>query len=194
MSNLLVIGPPGSGKCKLLESIVGSFDNVIWVTTLTSAEFVRKKVKHDNLWIVDTFTWKEREHLTDKDIVVRNPLNLNEISLAISKVMEKVERNYLLILNTISGLLVFHSYQRLMHFLRSLLVKIEDDDASGVFTLIKDAHERNVEISISMFFSNILVMDRGEVNFVKTTLPTEMNTANFRDEKVRRFIIDVLKA
>jgi hypothetical protein len=191
---MLIIGPPGSGKCKLLESVIGSFDNVIWVTTLSSAEFVRRRVHHNNLWVIDTFTWKERESLTEKDIVVKNPLNLNEISLSITKVIEGLEGTYFLVVNSISGLLVYHNYQRLIHFLRSLLVKIEDDKASGAFTLIKDAHERNIEISISMFFPNIVMMERNNLHFVKTVINVDNYTLDFRSEKARELITEILRS
>ena len=161
MSNVLLVGRPGSGKCKLLESIVDEFKHVIWVTTLTSAEFVRSKIRNENLWVVDTFTWFRRKTHTNMDVIVSNPLNLNEISLAIGKVLDELQGNYLLVLNSISGLLLYHPYTRIVQFLRSLLVRIESEGGSGAFTLVKDAHEKNIEILITM-----------PVSYTHLTLPT----------------------
>lgn len=192
MSNLLLIGKPGSGKCKLLESIVDKFENVVWVTTLSSAEFVRRRIENENLWIVDTFTWVKRETQTEKDIVVKNPLNLNEISLAIGKILDSIEGEYILILNPISGLLIYHSFQRLFHFLRTIFVRMETEGGSGAFTLVKDAHEKNLEISISMLFPNIFELEENsKIRIVKSEVPFDKNYINNRE--LEKKIVEILK-
>lgn len=200
MSYLLISGPPGTGKCKLIESVAKEFDNVVWITTLSSAEFVRKRLKRDDLWVVDTFTWgkKTREH--ERDVVVSNPLNLNEVSLAINKVLDKIGGKYLLVMNSISGLLVYHSYQRLLHFLRTILVRVENEESHGLFSLVKYAHEKSVEISISMFFPNIIESGEGEgggrgnVRVIKSSVPLEKNEFNFEEAKdiIRKMLIEEL--
>ncbi|OYT35516.1 hypothetical protein B6U96_10105 [Archaeoglobales archaeon ex4484_92] len=183
MSYLLISGTPGSGKCKLLEKIVKEFEYVIWITTFSSAEFVRKKLKRDDVWIVDTFTWGRKERTFEKDVVVTNPLNLNEVSLAVAKVLDKINDNYLLVMNSISGLLIYHSYQRLMHFLRTILVRIETDNSLGIFTIVKDAHDKNTEISISMFFPNIIELESKRIKIIKSSIPLEKNVFDFVNAK-----------
>ncbi len=175
MSYLLISGAPGSGKCRLLESIINEFEHVVWITTFSSAEFVRKRLKRDDIWIIDTFTWGRKKCVCERDIVVANPLNLNEVSLAVAKVLDKIDGRYLLVMNSISGLLIYHSYQRLIHFLRTLLVRIESENAIGAFTLVKDAHERSVEIAISMFFPNIIELEGNIVRVIKSSVPLEGN-------------------
>lgn len=200
MSYLLINGPPGTGKCKLIESVAKEFDNVVWITTLSSAEFVRKRLKKDDLWVVDTFTWgkKNREH--ERDVVVLNPLNLNEVSLAVNKVLDKIDGKYLLVMNSISGLLVYHSCQKLLHFLRTVLVRMENEESQGIFSLVKYAHEKSVEISVSMFFPNIVESEGGEgekggnVRVIKSSIPLEKNEFNFEEAKdiIRKMLIEDL--
>ncbi len=184
MTHILISGPPGTGKCKYLEDISREFDNVVWITTLSSAYFVRKRLKRDDVWIIDTYTWGRKDSGGNRDIVVSNPLNLNEISLAIGKVLDSMKGNYLLVMNSVSGLLVYHTYQRILHFLRTLLVRVERERSNSLFTLVKDAHEKTVEVSISMYFPNILeTREDGKVRVVKSSIPLDKNEFNAEEAK-----------
>ncbi len=190
MSILLLIGEPGSGKCRMIKSVINDFDKVVWITTTSSAEFIRSYVNKD-LWIIDVFTWIRRRSHTNKDIVVTNPVNLNEISLAIGKALEMLKGDYLLVLNSISGLLVYHSPQKILHFLRNLIVRIESENASGVFTVVKDAHGKEVENCIAMFFPSIAVIEGNGVRFLKSIVPIESNFLDF--DKAKGIIHEILK-
>jgi len=190
MSILLLIGEPGSGKCRMIKSVINDFDKVVWITTTSSAEFIRSYVNKD-LWIIDVFTWIRRKSHTNKDIVVTNPVNLNEISLAIGKALEMLKGDYLLVLNSISGLLVYHSPQKILHFLRNLIVRIESENASGVFTVVKDAHGKEVENCIAMFFPSIAVIEGNGVRFLKSIVPIESNFLDF--DKAKGIIHEILK-
>ncbi len=188
---LLISGSPGSGKCVLLESIIDDFEHVVWITTLASAEYVRKRLKRDDVWIIDTFTWGRKRSESERDIVVVNPLNLNEVSLAVGKALDKIGDRYLLVMHSISGLLIYHSYQRLVHFLRTILVRIESEKSVGIFTLVKDAHEKSVEISISMFFPNIIELENRKIYVVKSSVPLDRNVYGFAEGK--EIIMKMLK-
>ncbi len=192
MTHILINGPPGTGKCKYLEDISQEFDNVVWITTLSSAYFVRKKLKRDDVWIIDTYTWGKKDSGGNRDIIVSNPLNLNEVSLAIGKVLDSMEGNYLLVMNSISGLLVYHTYQRILHFLRTLLVRVEREKSNSLFTLVKDAHEKTVEVSISMYFPNILeTREDGKVSVIKSSIP--LDKSEFNAEEAKEIIRKMLK-
>ncbi|WP_456329300.1 DUF7090 family protein [Archaeoglobus sp.] len=192
MTHILINGPPGTGKCKYLEDISREFDNVVWITTLSSAYFVRKRLKREDIWIIDTYTWGKKESEESRDIIVSNPLNLNEVSLAINKVLDGMEGNYLLVMNSISGLLIYHTYQRILHFLRALLVRIEKENSSSLFTLVKDAHEKTVEVSISMYFPNIVeTREDGKVRIIKSSVPLDKN--EFNAEEAKEIIKRMLK-
>ncbi len=178
---VLLSGTPGSGKCKLIGTILENFENVIWITTLESSKFVRKKFADKNLWVIDTFTYGEQLS-RDKDIYIMNPTNLNEISLAISRIVERVGKNYLLVMNSISGLLIYHTPQKLIHFIRTILGRLEADSSNGIFTLVKDAQNREVEISITMFFPNVVEVE-GNLRVVKSAYPLEKNVFKFEEGK-----------
>ncbi|RLI77672.1 hypothetical protein DRP05_09500 [Archaeoglobales archaeon] len=160
MSSVLLIGAPGTGKCKLIHSLLPNFKNIVWVTTLSSAEFIRNQLNfyEGNLWIIDTHTWVRRETHTEMDIVVSNPINLNEVSLSITRVIDKLKDDYLLVFDSVSGLLVYHNIQRVMHFLRGLLVKTEGK--GSIYTLVRGAHSAMDETSIMMLFQNIIELNR----------------------------------
>lgn len=192
MTHLLINGPPGTGKCKILEDVSREFDNVVWITTLSSAYFVRKRLGREDVWIIDTYTWGKKNSEDSRDIIVSNPLNLNEVSLAVNKVLDSLEGNYLLVMNSISGLLIYHTYQRILHFLRALLVRIEKEKSSSIFTLVKDAHEKSVEVSISMFFPNIMeTKEDGKVRIVKSSIP--LDRSDFDSNEAKEIIKRMLK-
>ncbi len=194
MTHLLLIGQPGTGKCKILESVSNEFDNVVWITTLSSAEFVRKKLGREDVWIIDTFTWGKKNGGGERDIVVSNPLNLNEVSLAVNKVLDNIEGNYLLVMNSISGLLIYHSYQKLLHFLRAILVRVENEKSHSMFSLVKYAHEKSVEVSISMFFPNIVESEGSFIKVIKSGIPLEKDEFGFEEAKdiIRRMLLESL--
>ncbi|MET1123649.1 MAG: hypothetical protein ABWW66_00095 [Archaeoglobaceae archaeon] len=176
---VLLSGLPGSGKCRLIESVLNNFDEVIWITTLTSASFVKKRVKR-NIWILDTITWGRSS--VDDRVIVSNPINLNEVSLAISKILEKIDGRYLVVLNSISGLLIYHPHQKLVNFLRTVMGRIEAEDGRGIFTLVKGAQERSVEIAVLMFFPNVLEVE-GRIRVLKSAVPMEKNEFEFEEGK-----------
>ena len=190
MSILLLIGEPGSGKCRMIKSIINDFDKILWITTTSSAEFVRRSVGSDP-WIIDVFSWIRRKTHTEKDIVVTNPINLNEVSLAIGKALEELRSDYLLILNSISGLLIYHTPQKILHFIRNLIVRIENENASGIFTIVKDAHDKSVENSVAMMFPSIALLESGGVRFIKSIVPIETNFLDF--DRAREIVLKILK-
>lgn len=157
---MLLKGEPGAGKTRLILHLIKNCNRIVWVSTLKSAEKVRSEFpKNTNLYVVDAHTWERRSVHTEKDIIVQNPINLNEVSLAINKTLNAVGKGYCFILDSISGLLLYHKPQNIIHFLRGVMVRLDDDNSSGIFTLTKNAHERSVELSITMLFDNVLEVE-----------------------------------
>ncbi len=164
MGTILIIGGPGTGKTRFIFRYLKEFQKILWVTTIRSAEDVRREIENEvgerDLWIVDTHTWQRREGHTEKDIIIGNPLNLNEVSLGIGKALNALKSDYLLAFDSISGLLLYHPPQKIIHLLRNTVVRIEGDGGSGIFTLVEQAHDIHTEISVSLIFNNIIYLER----------------------------------
>ena len=162
MGSLLIIGSPGTGKTRLILKYLMSFDRVLWISTTESAPNVRKKIRNfeGELWVVDTHTWDQKIEVTPRDVIVNNPLNLNEVSIAIGKALDSLKKSYFIAFDSISGLLLYHSPQKVIHFLRNIVVRMISDNGSGIFTLVKNAHDVHTETSISLVFNNILELER----------------------------------
>jgi KaiC/GvpD/RAD55 family RecA-like ATPase len=192
MGDILVIGGPGTGKTRMILKFLPDFKKVVWVTTIRSAEVIRRSIEpmfDVDLWIIDTHTWVKRSTHTEKDIIVSNPINLNEVSLAIGRVLDIVGKGYLLAFDSISGLLLYHATQRVVHFLRNILVRLESDDASGIFTLVKNAHDIHTETSVSLMFSNIIELERRFDNDVKRFIKL-VKTLGYIEPEFAEFTID----
>ena len=172
MGDLLLIGEPGTGKTLLIKNILelNFFKKVVWVTTVRPSKVIRKFITNTfdgELWVIDVYTRTGRRNLDRKDIVVINPLNLNEISLAIGNALDNVVDDYIFVLDSISGLLLYHSTQRVTHILRNILGRIEEDDAAAIFTLVKNAHDIHTETAISLLFLNIIELSRVIITYKK---------------------------
>lgn len=167
MSYLLLLGQPGVGKCKLLKEIANNFKNVIWITTTYTLERVREGLKRD-AWVIDAFSWGMKKPMSERDFVVINPANLNEISLAFSKVLENIREDYFLILNSISGLAVYQPLSKIINLLRVLLVKVENDNSKAIFTLVSGAQERQFEMGIMMLFPSVVELEDRRIIVLKS--------------------------
>ena len=187
MGCILLVGEPGVGKVILLLKIMRHFKNVVWVTTVRSAKEVRKIVKRDDMWVVDAYTGlKVKSH--PRDIVVEDPLNLSKISVSIDLVLDEVNDKCLLIFDSISGIVLYHPIQKVIQFLRSILVKIEDE-YPGIFTLIKNAHDEHTELLIYSLFQNILEFSREHhgketLRFVKIVRSSEFLEPELSEFKI----------
>lgn len=171
MGCILLSGYPGVGKCKVLKQIADGFENVIWITTTYSIETTREGLK-ERAWVIDAFSCGMKGLRESKwDLIVPNPTNLNEISLAFSKVLEKISGDYLLVLNSISGLAVYQPLQKILNLLKTLILKVERDNAKAVFTSVKGAQDRAFEINLMMLFNNIVEIEEGKLKILKSSHP-----------------------
>ncbi|MEM0350265.1 MAG: hypothetical protein QXR27_00935 [Archaeoglobaceae archaeon] len=190
MSYVLLLGEPGVGKCKILERIVNDFKNVVWITTTYSFEKVRERLG-EKPWIIDVFSWGMKEVRNEKDVIVVNPMNLNEISLAVSKVLDKVKKDYILIFNSISGLSVYQPLAKVINLLRVLLMRVENDKAKAIFTLVSGAQERQFEIGLMMLFPNIVEVFDREIRVLKS-FNLELEKGEYKVERAKEILTKLL--
>jgi len=186
MGEVLVSGVPGAGKTMLLIKIMRDFNNVIWVTTMRSARALREFLRSDEIWIVDTHTWAPVK-FHPRDVVIGNPLNLNEVNLGIGRILDVIDGKTLVILDSLSGLLLYHNLQRVVHFLRGALVKLEEKEASSLFTLVKNAHDTQTENSLYAMFPNVIELIRGEEKrYVRVVKALEYLEPSFAEMEIVR--------
>ena len=87
-------------------------------------------------------------------------MNLNEVSIAIGTALDNLKSNYFVAFDSISGLLLYNSPQKVISFLRNIIVRITSENGVGIFTLVKDAHDKYTETAISLIFPNIIELRR----------------------------------
>ncbi len=162
MSSILLIGSPGTGKTRVILKYIKNYDKILWVSTTESARDVREKLKdiHCDVWVVDTHTWDQNLRIDERDLIVSNPKNLNEVSIAIGTALDNLKSNYFVAFDSISGLLLYNSPQKVISFLRNIIVRINSENGVGIFTLVKDAHDKYTETAISLIFPNIIELRR----------------------------------
>jgi KaiC/GvpD/RAD55 family RecA-like ATPase len=171
----------------LLLKLIKEFSNVIWVTTTRSAKAVRKIIKREDIWIIDTYTGVQtKSH--PRDIIISDFLNLNKISVDIDHILNNMSGRCLLVFDSISGLLIYHPVQKVIQFLRGLLVRIEGLH-SGVFTLIKNAHDRQTELTIYMMFPSIIEFIRRDYDDKTARLVKVVKATEFIDPDLAEFKI-----
>jgi len=184
---MLISGKPGAGKILLLLKLMKEFDDIVWVTTTRSAKSLRRFLKNDNVWIIDAYSGtKVKFH--PRDLVISNPFNLNEVKLEISRIIDQIKGETLIIVDSITSLLLYHNLQRTIHFIRSVLVKVEEGKVSSVFTLVKNAHDLHTEISLYTMFSTVIELLREDNNetrrFVRVVRALEDIEPNFGEVKI----------
>jgi DNA topoisomerase VI subunit B len=92
------------------------------------------------------------------------------------------------IVDSITGLLLYQNLQRVVQFIRSALVKVEEKDASCVFTLVKRAHDLQTEMSLYAMFPTVIELlkeDNKETRrFVRVVKAIEYVEPSFREFKI----------
>ncbi len=197
MSEVLFIGEPGTGKSLMALKFANEYKNIVWISTTRSSRMVRRFIGRNDVWIVDTHTWSPIR-ASARDVIIGNPLNLNEVSLGIGRVLDRIEDKYIVVLDSISGLLIYHSVQRVLHFLRNLLVRIEGDGCGGMFILVKNAHDLNTELSVAFMFSNIIELSIRIINekirrFIRVIKSAEFIEPDFFEFKIEKEGIEIPK-
>ncbi|ADB58240.1 hypothetical protein Arcpr_1188 [Archaeoglobus profundus DSM 5631] len=189
MREMLISGEPGAGKTLLLLKLMKEFDNVIWVTTTRTAKTLRKILKNDDIWIIDAYAGTNVS-THPRNLVVSNPFNLNEINMKISQVLDQIKGETLVILDSITGLLLYHDLRKVVHFVKNALVKVKEKGASSVFTLVKHAHDSQTKTSLYAMFSTVVELlkkDNKETRrFVRIVKSVEYVEPNFGEVKIVR--------
>jgi len=184
---ILISEEPGTGKTLLLIKLMKEFDNIIWVTTTRSSKRLRRFLKNDKVWIIDAYSGT-KVNFHPRDLVIGNPFNLNEVKLEISRIINQIKGETLVIVDSITGLLLYHNLYEVIHFIRSVLIKAEERKISSVFTLVKNAHDIHTVINLYAMFSTVIELLRKDNNetrrFVRVVRALEDIEPNFGEVKI----------
>ena len=187
MREILISEDPGAGKTLLLMKLMKEFDNVVWVTTTRSAKSLRKILKSDNVWIIDAYSGT-RVKFHPRDLVINNPFNLNELRMAIFQVIDQIKEEMIVIFDSITGLLIYYGLREIIRFISSLFAKVEERQASSIFTLVKNAHDLHTIMNIYAIFPTVIELLREDNNeirrFVRIIRALEDVEPNFGEIKI----------
>jgi len=184
---ILISEDPGAGKTLLLMKLMKEFDNVVWVTTTRSAKSLRKILKSDNVWIIDAYSGT-RVKFHPRDLVINNPFNLNELRMAIFQVIDQIKEEMIVIFDSITGLLIYYGLREIIRFISSLFAKVEERQASSIFTLVKNAHDLHTIMNIYAIFPTVIELLREDNNeirrFIRIIRALEDVEPNFGEIKI----------
>lgn len=187
MREILISEDPGAGKTLLLMKLMKEFDNVVWVTTTRSAKSLRKILKSDNVWIIDAYSGT-RVKFHPRDLVINNPFNLNELRMAIFQVIDQIKEEMIVIFDSITGLLIYYGLREIIRFISSLFAKVEERQASSIFTLVKNAHDLHTIMNIYAIFPTVIELLREDNNeirrFIRIIRALEDVEPNFGEIKI----------
>ena len=187
MREILISEDPGAGKTLLLMKLMKEFDNVVWVTTTRSAKSLRKILKSDNVWIIDAYSGT-RVKFHPRDLVINNPFNLNELRMAIFQVIDQIKEEMIVIFDSITGLLIYYGLREIIRFISSLFTKVEERQASSIFTLVKNAHDLHTIMNIYAIFPTVIELLREDNNeirrFIRIIRALEDVEPNFGEIKI----------
>ena len=187
MREILISEEPGTGKTLLLMKLMKEFDNVVWVTTTRSAKSLRKILKSDNVWIIDAYSGT-RVKFHPRDLVINNPFNLNELRMAIFQVIDQIKEEMIVIFDSITGLLIYYGLREIIRFISSLFAKVEERQASSIFTLVKNAHDLHTIMNIYAIFPTVIELLREDNNeirrFIRIIRALEDVEPNFGEIKI----------
>ncbi len=187
-SNILLIGPPMSGKEVILYNIMynGAAKNdnaVITVTTRESATHILDWFKENNLalplsriGIVDCVTKTlsgaavENENIK----IASSPVDLTGIGVKISQFFEEffmkknIQKTQLHI-NSLSTILMYSNIQTVFRFLHVFTGRIKSAGALGIYVIESGMHDEKSIATLKQLFDGMIeVKSENDKNYVRT--------------------------
>jgi len=154
-ADVLLISDPGFEGSSLLFNLASSYSpNIIWLASEPPA-VIESIVSAYNfggkLEVISPKQWKSYSFV--------NILNLNEVSIAISKAGEKF-KDFVLVFTIIPELLLIHGLEKTYLFILNTLWKIHNQGGLTFALMTKGAQSKREEVMVSRPFSFILRLQR----------------------------------
>ncbi len=175
-SNIMLIGPPMSGKNVILNNIVynglENNDAAILVSTRDTGENIVEWFNQNNLdlekhkerfGIVDCMSRTLGLSVSDTPSIKRasSPVDLTGIGVKISQYfeefwMKKGIRNTRLCINSLSTILMYSNLQTVFRFLHVFTGRIRSANAIGVYIIEEGMHDEQSIATLKQLFNGVL--------------------------------------
>ena len=87
--------------------------------------------------------------------------------MAIFQVIDQIKGGMIIIFDSITGLLIYYGLCEIIRFISSLFAKVEERQASSIFTLVKNAHDLYTVTNLYAMFSTVMELLREDNNETK---------------------------
>jgi KaiC/GvpD/RAD55 family RecA-like ATPase len=200
-SNIMLIGPPMSGKKAILRQImyhgaVRKENGIITVTTRESGAHILEWFQENGLTlplsrigIVDCVTKKHSVESDNKNIKIADgPIDLTGIGVRISQFLEEfsTKKNILEIqlhIDSISTILMYSNIQTVFKFLHVFTGRIKGIGGLGIYILESQMHEeQKIAILKHLFDYTIEIKSEDDKKFVRMVGPSTKPTQYFEYE------------
>ncbi|MBD3261380.1 MAG: hypothetical protein GF334_06795, partial [Candidatus Altiarchaeales archaeon] len=163
--SLLLFGSVGSGKTtfclNLTKEFLSNKKPVVWVCLDSSPQSVRDQLNYFKVKVqeyetrgllhyVDGYT-SQVSGTPPKDpsiVYCSSPVNLNELTLALKKVFDKISDKGIVVLDSISTLLLYTNRSVCEEFLKVHMNRVTSQGFTGFYILQKDLHDKSVEETV----------------------------------------------
>lgn len=185
-SNIMIIGPPMSGKDDLLYNIVlsgvRSNNAAIIVSTREPGESVLEWFKQQgqglpaaNLGIVDCITKALGKGAQDTENIKRasSPVDLTGIGVKISQLfeefwMKKNLRKTQLTINSLSTILMYSNIQTVFRFLHVFTGRVKSAGALGIYVVESGMHDEQSLATLKQLFDGMIeIKTENDDNFIR---------------------------
>jgi len=186
-SNIMLIGPPMSGKEVILNHLMNSFTTnnetaVIIITTHEPATQIIERLKEiipalsfSNIGIVDCVSKTVGDSEVDLGNIefVSNPADLTAIGVKISQFFEdlffkKNFRKLQLHFNSLSTILLYSKVQTVFRFLHVLTGRIKAAKGLGIFVMDSRMHDEKTINTLKQLCDGIIeIKSENDTNFVR---------------------------
>ncbi len=157
-SSVLVIGKPRGEKALLAQQFLSdgmsNNESTLYIVSNTFPENVVDRILKDNkdarnFKIIDCYTLHCGITKSDEDFVFRvsGPYALNEISIALTKLLKSMDRPFRIIFDSLSTLLLHNKLSEIEQFLDLNIPKLKKSDSTIMF-LIEDGMHSEKELAL----------------------------------------------
>lgn len=187
-SNILLIGPPMSGKDEMVKAIMGEAmereNSVIFVTTKDPGEkildwFERNQIEvpDDRVGVVDCVTKTLGLDTPDRENIKRasSPVDLTGIGVKISQFLEdffmkKGIRETWLCINSLSTILMYSNLQTVFRFLHVFTGRVKAAEAIGIYVVDVGMHDERTLSTLKQLFDGMIeIKEEGSDYYLRVT-------------------------